>query len=310
MSVIAALFGGQGSQYHGMGKSLYQSSEQAKKVYECAGDILGFDMAAISFEGSLEELTRTDICQPAIFTHSLAAWETACDQLPVITAVAGHSVGEYAALCCAGAFSMEDGFRLIGARAKVMGEAARLAAGTMVAVANSEPDVITGVCEKYGRVWAVNFNLPGQTVISGAVEDCIAAAEELAALGAKTTRLSVGSAFHTPMMQPAADRLRDLIGGITYKETNCDFYSNLTGGLLHVENYTDYFITHMVSPVRFVDQIAAMSAAGIDTCIEFGPGKTASTLAKKNNRALTTMTVDTIETLEKTLAALSGATVG
>ena len=309
MSTVAALFGGQGSQYPGMGKSLYQSSEQAKRVYECAGDILGFDMAAISFEGSLEDLTSTDICQPAIFTHSLAAWETACDRLPVITAVAGHSVGEYAALCCAGAFSMEDGFRLIGARAKVMGEAARLAAGTMVAVAGSEPDVITGVCEKYERVWAVNFNLPGQTVISGAVEDCLVAAEELAALGAKTTRLSVGSAFHTPMMQPAADRLRDLIGSITYKEPSCDFYSNLPGGLLHVENYTDYFIKHMVSPVRFVDQIAAMSAAGITTCIEFGPGKTASTLAKKNNRALTTMTVDTAETLEKTLAALSGAVV-
>ena len=307
MSVIAALFGGQGSQYPGMGKSLYEASGEAKKVYECAGDILGFDMAGVSFEGSLEDLTRTDICQPAIFTHSLAAWEASRDRLPAITAVAGHSVGEYAALCCVGAFSLEDGFRIIGARAKVMGEAARLAAGTMVAVAGSEPEVINGICEKHERVWAVNFNLPGQIVISGAVEDCLAAAQELADLGAKTTRLSVGSAFHTPLMQPASDRLRDLISGISYKQPGCDFYSNLTGGLLKIENYTDYFITHMVSPVRFADQIAAMSAAGIDTCIEFGPGKTASTLAKKNNRALTTTTVDTIETLEKTVATLSAS---
>jgi len=290
-----------------MGKSLYDNSERAREVYECASDILGFDMAAISFEGSAEELTRTDICQPAIFTHSLAAWEAASGQLPAVTAVAGHSVGEYAALCCAGAFSMEDGFRLIGARAKVMGEAARLAAGTMVAIAGSDPATITSVCEKYDRVWAVNFNLPGQTVISGAVEDCLAAAQELADLGAKTTRLNVGSAFHTPMMQPAAERLRDLIGGISFHTPSCDFYSNLTGAALETNDYADYFVKHMVSPVRFVDEVAAMTAAGIDTCIEFGPGKTASTLAKKNNRALTTMTVETTETLEKTAAALSAS---
>ena len=309
MSAYAALFGGQGSQYPGMGKSLYDSSERAREVYECAGDILGFDMAAISFEGNAEELTRTDICQPAIFTHSLAAWEASSGQLPPVSAVAGHSVGEYAALYCAGAFSMEDGFRLIGARAKVMGEAARLAAGTMVAIVGSDPAAIAGVCEKHTRVWPVNFNLPGQTVISGAVEDCLAAAEELAALGAKTTRLNVGSAFHTPMMQPAAERLRELISGIRFAELGCDFYSNLTGGALEVSDYAEYFVKHMVSPVRFVDEIAAMSGAGIDTCIEFGPGKTASTLAKKNDRTLTTMNVDTAESLEKTVAALSSSAV-
>ena len=303
MSVIAALFGGQGTQYPGMGKSLYDTSAQARAVYECASDILGFDMAAISFEGSEQELTRTDICQPAIFTHSLAAWEASSGQLPAVTAVAGHSVGEYAALYCAGAFSIEDGFRLISARAKVMGEAARLAAGTMVAIVGSDPETISGVCEKYKQVWPVNFNLPGQTVISGAVEDCLAAAEELAGMGARTTRLNVGSAFHTPMMQPAADQLKELIGGIRYRELSCNFYSNVTGALLQPQNYTEYFAKHIISPVRFADEIAAMSEAGIDTCIEFGPGKAASTLAKKNNRALATMNVENAETLEKTVAA-------
>ena len=307
MSGYAALFGGQGSQYPGMGKSLYEASARAREVYECAGDILGFDMAGVSFNGSEDELRSTGICQPAIFTHSMAAWEASGGQLPKVSAVAGHSVGEYAALCCAGAFSLEDGFRLIGARAKVMESAARLAAGTMVAIVGSDPAMIASICEKYENVWAVNFNLPGQTVISGAVEGCLAAAEELAALGAKTTRLSVGSAFHTPMMQPAADQLRGLIGGVKFHPAGCDFYSNLTGGELEVTDYADYFVKHMVSPVRFVDEVAAMSAAGIETCIEFGPGKTACTLAKKNNRALAIMNVDSAESLEKTVAALAAS---
>ena len=300
MSAVVALFGGQGSQYPGMGKSLFEMSAQAREVYECASDILGYDMAKVSFEGSPEELCRTQFCQPALFAHSLAAWEASQGQLPAPVAVGGHSVGEYAALYCAGAFSMEDGFRLIGARAKAMESAARSAPGTMVAIAGSDPDTIRGVCAGHGDVWAVNFNLPGQTVISGAVGACLAAAEELSALGARTTRLNVCSAFHTPMMRPAAAELREMIGGIRYYQPNCDFYSNLTGGLLDIEDYPEYFVQHMVSPVRWVEEIAAMSSAGIDTCIEFGPGKTASTLAKKNNRALTTMTVECGQTLQKT----------
>ena len=304
MTIFAALFGGQGAQYPGMGKSLFDASAQAREVYECASDILGMDMAKISFEGSAEELTRTAICQPATFTHALAAWEASAGQIPAPSAVAGHSVGEYAALCCAGAFSMEDGFRLIGARAKVMESAARSAAGTMVAIGGSDPDLIRDVCQKHGSVWAVNFNLPGQTVISGAVGACLAAADELAGLGARTTRLNVGSAFHTPLMQPAADELRDRIKDIQYYDLNCDFYSNLTGGLLEIDDYTEYFIQHMVSPVRFVEQVSAMSGGGIDICIEFGPGKTASTLAKKNNRAIAAMNIECAASLEKTANAI------
>ena len=304
MRTIVALFGGQGCQYPGMGKSLYEESAQAREVYECAGDILGFDVAKVSFEGTAEELTRTAICQPVLFTHSLAAWEVASSQLPGVSAVAGHSLGEYAALCCAGAFSKEDGFRLIGARAKVMESAARSAPGTMVAIGGCDADIIRDVCQKYEGVWAVNFNFPGQTVISGDVDCCLAAAEELSAMGFRATRLNVGSAFHTPMMQPAADQLRDLIGDIKYHEPSFDFYSNLTGGLLEVDNYADYFVSHMVSPVRFSEEVAAMSCAGIDTCVEFGPGKTASTLAKKNDRSLTTMNVECAQTLQKTASAI------
>ena len=311
MHTIVAFFGGQGCQYPGMGKSLYQESAEAREVYRCASDILGFDVAKVSFEGTAEELARTAICQPVLFTHSLAAWEAVSGRLPEVAAVAGHSLGEYAALYCAGAFSMEDGFRLIGARAKVMESAALLAPGTMVAIRGGEADDIREVCRKHENVWAVNFNAPGQTVISGQEDSCLAAAQELSDMGLRATRLSVGSAFHTPMMQPAADGLRDLIGDIRYSQPSCDFYSNLTGGILEVDNYTDYFAAHMVSPVRFTEQVAAMSGAGVDTCVEFGPGKTVSTLAKKNDRSLTTMNVECAQTLEKTIGAImseSGST--
>jgi len=306
MHTIAALFGGQGCQYPGMGKSLYRESAKAREVYECASDILGFDVASVSFDGTAEELTHTAICQPALFTHCLAAWTTAESQLPTISAVAGHSLGEYAALCCAGAFSMEDGFRLIGARAKVMENAARSASGTMVAIGGSDCESIQNICQKHGDVWAVNFNYPGQTVISGATGACLAAAEELASMGFRTARLKVGSAFHTPMMQTAADQLLNLIGGIRWNyELSCDFYSNLTGTLLHIENYAEYFAKHMVSPVRFVEEVTALGSAGIDTCIEFGAGKTASTLAKKNNRALAAMNIECAQTLQKTVDTIS-----
>ena len=202
---------------------------------------------------------------------------------------------------------MEDGFRLVGARGKVMRSAARSAPGTMMAITGSDPDTISAVCQKHGGVWAVNFNLPGQTVIAGAEKNCLAAGEELAGMGARATRLNVDSAFHTPMMQTAADELRDLIKGVKYNNLNCDFYSNLTGGLLKIEDFEDYFVRQMVSPVRFVELITAMSDAGVDACIEFGAGKTASTLAKKNNRAITAMNIECADSLQKTVSAIQDA---
>ena len=308
MKKVAALFGGQGCQYPGMGKSLYEQSAQAREVYACASDILGLDVAKVSFEGTDEQLRSTAVCQPALFTHCVAAWETATPQMPAISAVAGHSLGEYAALYCAGAFSLEDGFRLIGARAKVMEQAARSAPGAMVAI-GGDAGTIREVCKKYDGVWAVNFNFPGQTVISGAVQPCLAAAQELTGLGMRATRLNVDSAFHTPMMMQPAESFRELISGIQYYEPSCDFYSNLTGGLLKVSDYTDYFVSHMVSPVRFAEQVQAMSGAGIDACIEFGPGRTVCTLAKKNDRALATMNIECAQTLQKTAATISAASL-
>lgn len=301
---IVALFGGQGSQYPGMGQSLWEEIPAARQVYECAGDILGFDVAQVSREATPEELAATRMAQPAIFTHSLAAFEASRSCLPPPQAVAGHSLGEYAALCSAGCYSMEDGFRIIAARAKVMEEAAQSAPGTMVAISGCTPETVEEVCAKHSNVWAVNFNLPTQTVISGEIDACLAAAEELSSLGARTVRLSVGSAFHTPIMKEAAQQLERLIQGISYQPPTCAFYSNLTGGAMVPEDFPSYLAQHMVSPVLFTRQVAAMASDGIDTCIEYGPKKTASTLAKKNCRSLRILQVEDMASLEKTKAAL------
>lgn len=302
---IAALFGGQGSQYPGMGKNLREESFAARQVYECGGDILGFDVAKASEQSSEEELAQTRLAQPVIFAHSLAAFAAARDHLPLPGATAGHSLGEYAALCCAGCFSMEDGFRIIAARAAVMEEAANSVPGAMVAILGSDPQTVETVCARYPKVWAVNYNLPSQTVISGDTTNCLAAARELEEAGARISRLGVSSAFHTPMMEQAALQLKKLVQDIAYAPPQWDFYSNLTGEKLVPENFPDYFAQHMVSPVLFTRQVAAMVENGVEGCVEFGPKRTASTLAKKNCRSLAVFQVEDMETLKKTAQALA-----
>ena len=302
---IAALFGGQGSQYPGMGKNLREESAAARQVYECAGDILGFDVAKASDQSSEEELAQTRMAQPVIFTHSLAAFSTARDHLPLPEATAGHSLGEYAALCCAGCFSIEDGFRIIAARAQVMEEAAGSAPGAMVAILGSNPEAVETVCARYENVWAVNYNLPNQTVISGETQGCLGAARELEKAGARTTRLAVSSAFHTPLMERAAQQLKEKVQDIAYAPPRWDFYSNLTGEKLVPEDFPDYFARHMVSPVLFTRQVAAMAANGVEACVEFGPKRTASTLSKKNCRSLAVFQVEDMETFKKTIEALA-----
>lgn len=305
MPKIAALFGGQGSQFPGMGKALYDSFGCVREIYATASGISGFDVAAVSFEGSEEELARTQVSQPVIFTHAIAAFAAMRERMQLaVSAVAGHSLGEFAALCCAGAFSPEDGLRLIKARALAMEE---VSGGVMYAIVGSCEETVAAACaEAGGFVQPVNFNLPNQTVISGEAEACARAAELLAAKGTKAVKLAVGSAFHTAMMEPAAAKLLAAAEGVSYSPPRCDFYSNLTGGKLWVENYPDYFARHMVSPVRFSDEMRALAADGIDTCVEFGPGKTAITLAKKNVRAFAVYNVGDTESLEKTAQALGG----
>jgi [acyl-carrier-protein] S-malonyltransferase len=289
-----------------MGRSLWEEYPAAKRVYECGEDILGLGLRKISAEGSERELSRTAVCQPVIFAHSLAAFLAAVELLPLPDAVAGHSLGEYAALCCAGSCSLEDGFRVIGARAAVMEAAARTAPGAMVA-ATGDAERVVEICKKYKNVWAVNFNTKTQTVISGEEEACLKAAGELAQKGVRTTRLSVGSAFHTLLMQRAADELKERLKGIKFQSPKITFYSNLTGGRLSPADFPDYFASHMVSPVCFAQEIAAITADGITACVEFGPKRTAATLAKKNNRELEILNVEDADTLRAAVGGMAGS---
>jgi [acyl-carrier-protein] S-malonyltransferase len=298
MPKYVALFSGQGAQYPGMGKNLYESFDSVKKIYECAGDILGFDVKKLSFDGPEEDMMLTRYAQPLIFTLSMAAFEAARESLPAPDAVAGHSLGEVAALCAAGAYSLEDGLRLIKARADSMG--AVTTHGTMIAVLSADVDAIKAACEAApGYVVPVNYNQPGQTVIAGELEATVSAGDALAAQGMRVVRLAVSAAFHTKLMESAVAPFRAALETIKFKIPTCDFYSNLTGDKLAVENCAEYFTKHMVSPVRFVEEMAAMDRDGVDICVEFGPKKTASTLAKKNVKRIAVANVEDSETLAK-----------
>ena len=306
MSKNILLFSGQGSQYVGMAKELYDNFDGAKKIFETANEVLGIDIADICFNGPDTELNKTINSQPAIMACSLAAFEAAKEKGIEFDGVAGHSLGEYAAMVAAGVVSVEDGFKLIKARASAMQKAAEANSGAMYAVIGLPAEEVEKVCEETeGYVTAVNYNSTVQTVIAGETEACEKAAEVFAGMKKKAIKLKVASAFHSKLMQSAADEFIETAKTVSFNTPNVEFYSNVLGKKLEdFSDMPDLLAKHIVSPVKFTSELAKMENAGYENFIELGPNKVLTGLVKKTLKGRNAVNIENIDTLEKALESL------
>ena len=274
----AFVFPGQGAQFVGMGKDLYDNNPLAKELFEKANDILGFRITDIMFSGTDEELKQTKVTQPAVFLHSvISALCMGEDVAPDM--VAGHSLGEFSALVAAGALNFEDGLKLVYARAMAMQKACEAAPSTMAAIVGLDDATIENVCTEINTennvVVPANYNCPGQLVISGNVEAVKAACEKLKEAGAKRALLlPVGGAFHSPLMQPAKDELQAAIEATTFNTPKCAVYQNVDAQAhTDVEEIKANLIAQLTASVRWTQEVQNMIAAGATDFTECGPGK-------------------------------------
>jgi [acyl-carrier-protein] S-malonyltransferase len=285
----AFVFPGQGAQFTGMGKDLYQNNPKAKDLFSKANDVLGFDISKIMFEGTSEDLKETKVTQPAIFLHSVAIALTEDDFEPEM--VAGHSLGELSALVAAKVISFEDGLKIVSKRAKAMQKACELRSGTMAAILALDDEVVERTCKEVkGVVVAANYNCPGQLVISGEVDSVNIACEKLKKLGAKRALvLPVGGAFHSPLMDPAKDELAEVINTTEFKEPICPVYQNVNAQpVKNPEIIKQNLISQLTSPVRWTQTVKNMLSDGASSFTEIGPGKTLQGLVKKVDRQIET----------------------
>lgn len=290
-----------------MGKELCEKYPQID-VFSRASEILGFDLGSKINNSTEEELSKTVYSQPAIMATSLVALEAMKINGAEFSAVAGHSLGEYAAMVASGVLSFEDGFKVIKARAAAMQKAAEQNSGAMYAVIGKTAEEIEQVCSEIdGYVVPVNYNSSAQTVIAGETEAAEKAAAKFSEMGAKAVKLGVSSAFHSKLMQPAAEEFAPAISGITFNKPNVEFYSNLIGGIqTDFENMPEKLAKHIVSPVRFTSELAALQAAGYENFIELGPNKVLTGLVKKTLKDVNLANVENVKTLEKALEILNG----
>ena len=289
MSKHAFVFPGQGSQFSGMGKNLYESNEAAKALFERANEIVGFRISDIMFEGTDEQLKQTNVTQPAVFIHSVIAYLTTEHTIPDM--VAGHSLGEFSALVANQTLSFEDALRLVSIRAKAMQAACEIQPSTMAAVLALADDKVEEICASVSAesgevVVPANYNCPGQLVISGSVKGIEIACEQMKAAGAKRALvLPVGGAFHSPLMEPAKIELATAIEATTFNSPICPVYQNVTASAVtDPAQIKANLIAQLTGAVRWTQSVEAMVEDGATHFTEFGPGKVLQGLVQKVNK--------------------------
>lgn len=278
----AYIFPGQGSQFPGMAKELYENDAQAREMFERANGILGFRITDIMFEGTADQLKQTKVTQPAIFLHSVILAKCSPDFCPDM--VAGHSLGEFSALVAAGALDFEDGLRLVSIRARAMQKACEANPGAMAAILALPADKVEAICaETEGTVVPANYNCEGQIVISGSCDAVAAASEKMKAAGAKRALLlPVGGAFHSPLMQPAAEELAEGIASVEFRQPVCPVYQNVTAlPTTDPAEIRRNLLAQLTAPVRWTQTVLNMAADGADDFVETGPGKVLQGLLSK-----------------------------
>ena len=286
----AYVFPGQGAQFSGMGKDLYEESKLAKELFEKANNILGFSITHIMFEGTAEELQETKVTQPAIFLHSVILAKALGDSFQP-EMVAGHSLGEFSALVAAGYLTFENGLKLVSQRAIAMQKACESNPSTMAAILGLEDEVVEQVCAKIdGIVVAANYNCPGQLVISGSNNAIAEACENLTEAGARRAlKLPVGGAFHSPLMEPARVELETAINNTSFNKGICPVYQNVTASsIINPEEIKGNLVKQLTASVRWTQTMKAMIADGATSITEVGPGKVLQGLFKKVDRDLPT----------------------
>lgn len=310
MNKIAFIFAGQGAQYVGMGKELYENIPESREVFDTACKALDFDIKKLCFDGPKEELDITENTQPVILTMSIAALK-AFEKIGIKPDVtAGLSLGEYSALVCSGVLDFSSAVKLVRKRGKYMQEAVPVGVGTMAAILGMDSQVLKDICNEAsakGYVEPANFNCPGQIVVGGEVEAVKFVVDKVKELGGKAMLLSVSAPFHTKMLKPAAEKLHEELKNIEINNINVPIITNVTGE--YVENKEDIkelLKTQVMSPVLWEKTVHNMIEAGVDTFIEFGPGKVLSGFIKKVDKSLTIVNVEDMKTLQKAIEVLQG----